>query len=242
MALLPQSLPKQQIVLPGPVAEGTFMQKKLIAEFFGTLVLLWIVVGSGIMGEKLAMGNTAMALLANSIATGAGLFVLISVLGPISGAHFNPAVSTFKWMRKELSTSLWVSYLTVQIVGGIFGVLLAHYIFELPILQVSAHVRNGLPQMTSEWLATFGLLSTIVGFSRFQPQKTAVGVALYIVGAYWFTSSTSFANPAVSIARSLTDTFSGIAPQSLLGYVAAQFLAVVSFNFLEPILFSDHQK
>jgi glycerol uptake facilitator-like aquaporin len=218
------------------------MRKQLTAEFVGTLALLLVVVGSGIMGERLAVGNTALALLANSIATGAGLYVLITILGPISGAHFNPAVSTFKWMKKELSSSIWVSYLAIQILGGIAGVFLAHYIFELPVLQASRHVRSGLPQLLSEWIATFGLLFTIVGFSKFQPKKTAMGVALYIVGAYWFTSSTSFANPAVSIARSLTDTFSGIAPQSLFGYVTAQFLAVVSFLFLEPILFSDHQK
>lgn len=213
-------------------------KKRIISEFLGSLALLLIVVGSGIMGEKLAAGNIAVALLANSLATGAGLYVLITTLGPVSGAHFNPAVSSYKKWRKEISTSTWLGYMVAQLVGGILGVFLAHYIFELPLFQVSQHTRDGLPQIVSEMVATFGLLFTISGFGRFQPAKTAMGVALYIVGAYWFTSSTSFANPAVSIARSFTDTFAGIAPHSLWGYIAGQLGAVVLFVAVEPILFA----
>ncbi len=229
------------IVLQELVAKkgATVETRKLLAEFLGSLALLLVVVGSGIMGEKLASGNIAIALLANSLATGAGLYVLITILGPVSGAHFNPAVSTYKKWRKEISTSTWLGFMVAQLAGGVLGVLLAHYIFELPVFQVSQHVREGLPQITSEIVATFGLLFTISGFSRFQPAKTAMGVALYIVGAYWFTSSTSFANPAVSIARSLTNTFAGIAPHSLWGYIAGQFFAVVVFLGLEPVLFSE---
>ena len=212
-------------------------KKKIFAEFFGSLLLLLIVVGSGIMGEKLAGGNVAVALLANALATGAGLYVLITVLGPVSGAHFNPAVTTYMRFRKQISNEHWLAYMVVQTLGAILGVWLAHFIFEVPLFQISQHTRDGVPQMTSELVATFGLLFTIAGFSRFQPTKTAMGVALYIVAAYWFTSSTSFANPAVSIARCLTNTFSGIAPQSLLGYVVGQSVAVGLFYFGEPLLF-----
>lgn len=189
------------------------------------------------MAEKLSAGNIAVALLANALATGAGLFVLISVFGPISGAHFNPVVSSYARVRGELSVSDWLAYLVVQIAGAFSGVLLAHIIFELPLIQISEHARDGVPQMISEVLATFGLLLTIGGFTRHDPSKTPMGVALYIVGAYWFTSSTSFANPAVTIARSFTNTFSGIAPHSLWGYVIAQGIALGVYLFLEPIVF-----
>lgn len=211
--------------------------RRLLAEFVGTALLLLAVVGSGIMGEKLASGNVAIALLANAIATGAGLFVLITIFGPISGAHFNPAVTSFFRLRGEINNSTWLGYIAVQIIGGLFGVFLAHLIFELPLIQISAHSRDGIPQIVSEIIATFGLLLIIGGFSRFSTEKTATGVALYIVGAYWFTSSTSFANPAVSIARTFTDTFSGIAPQSLVGFLFAQGAAVFLYAIAEPALF-----
>lgn len=203
--------------------------KKCLAEFLGTAILLLVVVGSGIMGESLADGNKAIALLANAIATGAGLYVLIHVFGPISGAHFNPAVSLFQWSQRQLPKSETLCYVTSQILGGISGVLLTHFIFELPILQISTHARDGLPQMVSEAVATIGLLLTICGFGQSRPDLTPTGVALYITGAYWFTSSTSFANPAVTIARTLTDTFAGIAPHSAPGYIVAQVVGVTAF-------------
>ncbi len=216
-------------------------KRRVISEFIGTMFLILIVVGSGIMGEKLAAGNTAIALLANAIATGAGLFILITIFGPISGAHFNPAVSTYFKIRGELKTPGWISYIAAQIVGGLFGIVIAHFIFEVPIIQLSTHSRDGLPQMASEFVATVGLLFTIVGFVKFSPSRTALGVASYITCAYWFTSSTSFANPAVTIARSFTNTFAGIAPHSVAGYIAAQVLAVFIFASIEAFVFGEIQ-
>ncbi len=213
------------------------ISRRLVAEFLGTALLLLTVVGSGIMGEKLSSGNVAVALLANALATGASLYVLITIFGPISGAHFNPVVTTLTRIRGEITSSGWLGYLIVQIAGAMVGVLMAHLIFELPLVQVSEHSRDGVPQMISEVVATFGLLLTIGGFSRFNSEKVPMGVALYIVGAYWFTSSTSFANPAVSIARSFTNTFAGIAPHSLWGYVLAKGVALGIYMILEPILF-----
>ncbi len=210
--------------------------RRIFGEFVGTLALLLVVVGSGIMGEKLAAGNLAIALLANAIATGCGLFVLISIFGPVSGAHFNPVVSTYARIKGELSNVGWFAYIGAQIVGAILGVFLAHFIFELPVLQISEHPRDGAPQMLSEVVATVGLLLTISGFSRHEPTKTPIGVALYIVGAYWFTSSTSFANPAVTLARSLTATFAGIAPHSLIGYIVAQILGLFVFTAADAVL------
>lgn len=211
--------------------------RMLVGEFLGTSMLLLTVVGSGIMGEKLAGGNIAVALLANAIATGAGIFVLITVFGPVSGAHFNPVVTSFARVRGELSSLRWFGYLMAQVAGAALGVMLAHAIFDLPLFQSSRHSRDGIPQMMSEGIATFGLLLTIGGFSRFSSDRVPMGVALYIVGAYWFTSSTAFANPAVTIARALTDTFSGIAPHSVWGYILAQAVALGLYLVVEPLIF-----
>lgn len=216
-------------------------KRRIVSEFIGTMFLIIIVVGSGIMGERLAAGNIAIALLANAIATGAGLFILISIFGPISGAHFNPAVSTYFKIRGELKTPAWISFIAAQIVGGLLGIVIVHFIFEVPIIQLSTHSRDGWPQMASEFVATIGLLFTIVGFVKFSPSRTALGVASYITGAYWFTSSTSFANPAVTIARSFTNTFAGIAPHSVAGYLAAQVLAVFIFASIEVFVFGELQ-
>ena len=202
--------------------------RSLVAELLGTAFLLAIVVGSGIMGESLAGGNTAIALLGNTIATGAGLVVLITVFGPISGAHFNPAVTLAMALRRELPVRMALAYGAVQIVGAVLGAWAAHAMFDQPILQVSQKLRDGPAQAWSEFIATFGLLATILGTVRFRPDFTPVSVGLYITSAYWFTASTSFANPAVTVARSLSDTFAGIAPSSAPMFIAAQLLGAVA--------------
>ena len=200
------------------------LSRRLAAEGLGTALLLAIVVGSGIMGQTLAGGNVAIALLGNTLATGAGLAVLITILGPISGAHFNPAVSLVFAARRELGWGEAGAYVAVQAVGAILGVWAAHAMFAEPILQVSTKLRDGPSQMLSEAIATFGLVAVILGSVRFRPEATAWMVGLYITSAYWFTASTSFANPAVTIARSLSDTFAGIAPSSAPGFIAAQLV------------------
>jgi glycerol uptake facilitator-like aquaporin len=200
--------------------------RRLVAETLGTALLLAAIVGSGIMGERLAGGNLAIALLANSVATGAALIVLITILGPISGAHFNPAVTAFFALRREISPKLAAGYATVQCLGAIAGVWATHAMFAMPILEVSSKLRDGPAQGWSEFVATFGLLATIAGAIRYAPQSVAHMVGLYITAAYWFTASTSFANPAVTLARSMTDSFSGIAPSSAPTFIAAQILAV----------------
>ena len=182
-------------------------RQRYFAEFIGTAFLLATVVGSGIMAESLANGNTAIALLGNTIATGAILFVLISLLGPISGAHFNPAVSLVFVLRNDLSRKDGVAYLLMQIVGAIVGTFAAHMMFELDLLQTSQTDRTGPAQWFSEWVATFGLVLVILGMIKVKAEAVAASVGLYISAAYWFTASTSFANPAVTLARSLTDTF-----------------------------------
>ena len=199
---------------------------KYASEFIGTFLLVLAVVGSGIMGENLASGNMAVALLANSIATGAALYVLIHVFGPTSGAHFNPAVSLFFFFKRALSAKQATCYALAQITGGVLAVFVTHFIFDLNAFQFSQKARDGSPLFISEVIATLGLLLTIIGFSNRARESTPVGVALYITGAYWFTSSTSFANPAVTIARIFTDTFSGIAPHSAPLFILAQLLAV----------------
>ena len=204
------------------------LTRRLVAEGLGTALLLAIVVGSGIMGESLAGGNTAIALLGNTIATGAGLVVLITVFGPISGAHFNPAVTLAMALRRELPVRMALAYGAVQIVGAVLGAWAAHAMFDQPILQVSQKLRDGPAQAWSEFIATFGLLATILGTVRFRPDFTPVSVGLYITSAYWFTASTSFANPAVTVARSLSDTFAGIAPSSAPMFIAAQLLGAVA--------------
>lgn len=197
------------------------------AEAIGTALLLAIVVGSGIMGERLAQGNSAVALLANSIATGAGLYVLIVIFGPISGAHFNPVVSAISVWKGDLTGSRGIVYALAQIGGAVAGVIAAHAMFGLPIVQVSAHVRSTFGEGIGEVIATFGLVLTISLASRFRAEAVPMAVAAYITGAYWFTSSTSFANPAVTLARALTDTFTGIAPQSVVLFVAGQLIGAV---------------
>lgn len=212
-------------------------QRQLWAEFLGTFLLLATVVGSGIMAEKLSGGIAGIALLANSIATGAILFVLITMLGPVSGAHFNPAVSMVMRLRGELSGAGLLYYAAAQVTGALLGVAAAHAMFELPLLQISTTVRTGSGQWFAEAVATFGLVVTILGVSRSAPDKTATSVALYILAAYWFTASTSFANPAVTIARSLTNTFAGIAPAGIAGFLAAQVFGALAGYWLSSKLF-----
>lgn len=196
--------------------------RRVFAEFLGTAFLLATVVGSGIMAEKLAGGNIAIALLGNTIPTGAILVVLISILGPISGAHFNPAVTGIFVLRGDIKTDLALAYVVAQVLGGLVGVLAAHAMFDLALLQVSLKVRTGSAQWFAEFVATFGLVMTILGGLRAKPEAIPVLVGLYITAAYWFTASTSFANPAVTFARSFTNTFAGIAPANIAGFVVAQ--------------------
>jgi glycerol uptake facilitator-like aquaporin len=199
----------------------------LLAEFLGTAALLAIVVGSGIMGEQLAAGNAAVALLANSLATGAGLFVLITTLAPVSGAHLNPAVSLVMRMCGELSTQRLLGYSAAQLGGAVIGVWIAHAMFDLPLLQASVKVRSSAGQWISEAVASGGLLATIVLGVRANVKAVPALVACYITAAYWFTASTSFANPAVTVARTLTDTFAGIRATDAPGFIAAQVLTAL---------------
>jgi glycerol uptake facilitator-like aquaporin len=210
----------------------------LTAEALGTAFLLIAVVGSGIMAEQLADGNMALALLANALATGAALTVLITIFAPLSGAHFNPAVSLYFALRGEFSWRSFAAYLPVQIAAAVIGVWLTHLMFAMPVIETSTHLRDGPAQWLAEFIATIGLLGTIAGALRFAPTSTPMLVALYITGAYWFTASTSFANPAVTIARSLTGSFSGIAPASAPGFIAAQLLAAILGAFALRWLFS----
>ena len=199
------------------------LRRRLTAEFFGTLLLVATVVGSGIMAERLANGNVALALLANTIATGATLVALILTFGPISGAHFNPVVSVADALEGGLPLSETLVYVLAQIAGGIGGTLLAHIMFSLPYVSLSRHVRSGPSQFVSEVAATFGLLCVIWGCSRSRSNVVPFAVGSYITAAYWFTASTSFANPAVTIARGLSDTFAGIRPIDVPLFIAAQF-------------------
>jgi glycerol uptake facilitator-like aquaporin len=219
-----------------PPLEAFGMAHRLAAEALGTALLLAIVIGSGIMGERLAGGNAALALLGNTLATGAGLVVLITILGPISGAHFNPAVTLAFALRREIAWRLAFAYVVVQILSAIAGVWLAHAMFAEPILQVSTKLRAGPPQGLAEFVATFGLIGAILGSLRFRAEATPWIVGLYITAAYWFTASTSFANPAVAIARSLSNTFAGIAPVSVplfvVGELAGAVAGVAAFGWL----------
>ncbi len=202
--------------------------RRLVAEGLGTALLLAAVVGSGIMAERLAGGNVAIALLGNTLSTGAVLVVLISVLGPVSGAHFNPAVSLYFAMRREMRWHDAAFYMLMQVLGAVAGVFLAHAMFAMPLGEISTRMRDGPAQWLSEFVATYGLLLTIAGAQRFRPAATPALVGLYIASAYWFTASTSFANPAVTIARSLTESFSGIAPASVPGFIGAQLAATLA--------------
>src|SRR5215212_3725 len=198
--------------------------QRLAAEALGTGLLVATVVGSGIMAEKLSAGNGAVALLCDTIPTGAILYVLITVLGPVSGAHFNPVVSLVFALRRELPWSSVGPFIAAQVIGGILGTLAAHVMFDQPILQYSLTARTGAAQWVSEMVATFALMLTILGTLRANPEAVPVSVALVITAAYWFTASTSFANPAVTLARALSNTFAGIAPGDVPGFVVAQVL------------------
>jgi len=215
------------------------MKRKLLAEFIGTAMLLIGVVGSGIMAENMSGGNNGIALLANAIATGAMLYVIITVLGPISGAHFNPAVTLAFTLNGEHKKHDALPFIGVQIAGGIVGVWLTHLMFDLPILQTSSHDRTGVALWSSEIFATFGLLFVIFGGIKHKPDTVPTLVALYITGAYWFTSSTSFANPAVTIARGLSDTFAGINPTHVIMFIVMQIIGVGIAAIILPMLFAD---
>jgi len=204
------------------------LPRRLVAELLGTALLLAIVIGSGIMGERLAGGNVAIALLGNTVATGAGLFVLIQMLGPISGAHFNPAVTLAVVIRRGTDARTALAYVIAQLIGAVLGVWAAHAMFAEPLLQISTKLRDGPGQGFSEFVATFGLIGTILATQRSRPDATPAAVGLYIVSAYWFTASTSFANPAVTIARSLSDSFAGIAPVSVPLFIGGQLAGTVA--------------
>ncbi len=211
----------------------------MTAEFTGSAFLLATVIGSGIMAQNLAGGNTAIALLGNTVATGAILVVLILIFGPVSGAHFNPAVTLSFRLRGEIGTSDTALYILAQIAGALAGMLAAHFMFELPLVQSSTHIRAGAAQFGSEIIATFGLLATIIGCVRHRPEAVPYAVGLYITAAYWFTASTSFANPAVTIARSFSDTFSGIRPEDAPLFIAAQLIGAALAAPVFGWLFSD---
>jgi glycerol uptake facilitator-like aquaporin len=211
--------------------------KRIVAEGLGTAFLLAGVVGSGIMAAKLAGGNGALALLCNTLPTGAILTVLILTFAPLSGAHFNPAVSVAMALQRALPARIAAAYVAAQIVGGIVGVLAAHAMFELPLWQVSMNVRTGPGQWFAEFVATFGLLLTIFGCAAHTPAAIPYAVGLYITAAYWFTASTSFANPAVTIARALSDTYAGIAPSGVVAFIIAQLIGAVAATVLARWLF-----
>jgi glycerol uptake facilitator-like aquaporin len=216
------------------------LSRRIVAEFIGTLLLLAAVVGSGIMGERLAAGNVALALLANTIATGAALVAIILAFGPISGAHLNPAVTLADAWQGGIAWRETPAYILAQMAGAFAGVLAAHLMFGLSTLSASTHVRSGPAQLFSEFVATFGLLAVIWGCVRSRPSAVPFAVGAYIIAAYWFTASTSFANPAVTIARSMTNTFAGIRPTDTFGFIASQlagaFAATQLFKWLAPSL------
>ncbi len=212
------------------------MARKLFSEWLGTFFLVAVVIGSGIMAEKLSGGNVAIALLGNTIATGAILVVIILIFGSISGAHFNPAVTLAFALRRDIEKRTAFLYVLVQVIGGISGAIVAHIMFELPLIEASDTVRSGISQWVAEFVATFGLVATIFGCLKSRPEAVPYAVGLFITAGYWFTSSTSFANPAVTIARTMTNTFSGIAPADAPAFILAQLIAasvaVVVFGWL----------
>ena len=211
--------------------------RRVSCEAIGSFFLFATVIGSGIMGENLSGGNLAVALLGNTAATSAMLFVLITMLGPLSGAHFNPAVTLVMRLRGEIGTPDLLRYIAAQLVGGILGVWAAHVMFGLPVLQFSDHARSGAGQWLGEFIATFGLVLTILGTAKLRPAAIPASVALYIAAAYWFTSSTSFANPAITIARSLSNTFAGIAPADAPGFIIAQLAGALAAHIAAKALF-----
>jgi glycerol uptake facilitator-like aquaporin len=218
---------------------STTLGQRLGAELLGTALLLATVIGSGIMGERLAGGNVAIALLGNTIPTGAILIVLITMLGPISGAHFNPAVTMTFLVRKEMEPAEACGYIAVQIVGAVLGVLAAHLMFDEALFQVSAKVRAGPAQWFSEWVAAFGLVTTILLTLRASRTAVPMAVGLYITAAYWFTASTSFANPAVTIARAFSNTFAGIRPPDVAPFIVAQLIGALVAIFICRKLLGD---
>lgn len=224
------------------MADPAPLARRLVAEGVGSFFLFATVIGSGIMAEDLARGNDAVALLGNTLATGAILFVLITMLGPVSGAQMNPAVSLVAAARRELSWPDAGFYILAQLAFGILGVWAAHLMFDLPTLQLSVKARAGLGQWTGEAIATFGLILTIIGTVRHRPAAVPASVALYIVAAYWFTSSTSFANPAITVARSLSDTFAGIAPHDVPPFIAAQLVGAALGAILGHLLFAKNRR
>lgn len=218
------------------------MKQRLLAEALGSFFLFATVVGSGIMAEALAGGNVAIALLGNTLATAAMLFVLITMLGPISGAHFNPAVSLVFRLRGELRTGEALGHVAAQLAGGVLGVWAAHLMFDLPILQISTRSRTGPGQWAGEAIATFGLILTILATLRARREWVPVSVAHYIAAAYWFTSSTSFANPAITIARSLSNSFAGIAPADVPGFIAAQLVGAIAACAFSTVLLAERTR
>lgn len=217
-------------------------RRAILAEALGSFLLFATVIGSGVMGERLAGGNVAIALLGNTLATGAILFVLITMFGPVSGAHFNPAVTLIMRLRGEISSRVSLAYVAAQLAGGILGVWAAHLMFDLPILELSTKIRSGPGQWAGEAMATFGLILTILGTARVRPAAIPASVALYITAAYWFTSSTSFANPAITIARSLSDSFAGIAPADVPAFIAAQLAGAVVAYVVGNALFAPRPR
>ncbi|MEL6687042.1 MAG: aquaporin [Pseudomonadota bacterium] len=211
--------------------------QKLLAEYLGSLLLSGVVIGSGILAVAVSGGNDGVALLGNTIATGAILWVLVATLGPISGAHFNPAVTLAFLLKKEIGLGLAGIYVLLQIAGCVSGAWLAHLMFELPVLQIAQTDRSGLAKMLSEGVATFALVFAIFGAIRFAPKAVPISVALVIVAGYWWTASTSFANPAISIARALSDTFAGVQPADLPGFILAQCIGAALATAISAYLF-----
>ena len=215
------------------------MARQLFSEWLGTFFLVAVVIGSGIMAERLADGNLALALLGNTLATGAILVVIILIFSPISGAHFNPAVTLVFLIRREINAKNALYYIVVQILGGLTGAIVAHIMFELPLIEPSITIRSGVSQWVAEFVATFGLIATILGCLKAKPSAIPYAVGLFISAGYWFTSSTSFANPAVTIARTITNTFSGIAPMDAPAFIVSQLIAALVSVVVFGWLFAD---
>jgi glycerol uptake facilitator-like aquaporin len=216
--------------------------RAIAAEALGSFMLFATVIGSGIMAERLAGGNVAIALLGNTLATGAMLFVVISMLAPISGAHLNPAVTLVMRLDGQIRSHTAIAYVVAQLAGGVLGVWVAQLMFEIPIFQLSEKIRSGSGQLTGEAVATFGLILTILGTARMRPNNLPASVALYITAAYWFTSSTSFANPAITVARSLSNSFAGIAPACVPGFIAAQLVGAIVAHLICGVIFPSSSK
>jgi len=214
-------------------------RRAILAEALGSLMLFATVIGSGIMAERLAGGTVAIALLGNTLATGAMLFVLVTMFAPVSGAHMNPAVTLVMRLRGHIGTGMAIAYVVAQLAGGILGVWLAHLMFGVPILQLAGKLRSGPGQWVGEAVATFGLILTILGTARMRPDHIPASVALYITAAYWFTSSTSFANPAITIARALSDSFAGIAPACVPAFIMAQLAGAAAAHIIADTIFMD---